>query len=133
VNLPKPLDRRQRNREYDAKRKDTPGRRFYDLAIWRGSGGLREQQLQRQPLCERHLARGEVVAANTVNHRKAHKGNWDLFCDPANHESTCKDCHDVIIQGIEARGFEVGCDASGRPIDAAHPWTRGRGPRISGA
>jgi 5-methylcytosine-specific restriction protein A len=115
--------RRTDNRGYDAKRrKEQPGRKFYDLAVWRGAGGLRAQQLARHPLCERHLAKGEVVAADTVNHRVPHKGDWKLFCDPDNHESTCKDCHDAVIQAEEARGYAVGCNADGRPIARDHPW-----------
>lgn len=121
------VDRRRSERLYDAKRRnDKPGRRFYSLAIWRGPDGLRLQQLRRQPLCERHLAKGGVVAADTVNHRTPHKGDWDLFRDPANHESVCKDCHDIIIQAEEARGHAVGCDDAGRPIATDHPWNRAR-------
>lgn len=121
-------DRRLSNRAYDARRRnEKPGRKFYDLAIWRGPDGLRAQQLRRQPLCERHLAKGQVVAADTVNHRIAHKGDWALFCDPGNHESACKDCHDIVIQAEEARGYAVGCDDQGRPIATDHPWNRAKG------
>lgn len=124
--MPKPLDRRARNRESDARRRrDSPHRALYDLAIWRNkTTGLRQQQLDREPRCERHLRQGEVVIATTVNHRQPHKGDWSLFVDPANHESVCKECHDQVIQAEEARGFAVGNDISGRPLDPAHPWNR---------
>lgn len=125
--MPKPLDRRIRNREHDERRKrENPYRKWYDLAIWRGPSGLRQQQLARQPLCERHLAQGIRVRATTVNHRVPHKGTWQLFCDPANHESTCKPCHDQVIQAEERRGFAVGNDINGRPLDPNHPWNRNR-------
>lgn len=120
----KSLQRRQSNRAHDVRRNEQPGRKFYSLAAWRGPNGLRAQQLRRQRLCERHLKKGEVVVADTVNHRIPHKGDWALFIDPANHESTCKACHDALIQAIEARGYEAGCDADGRPIAADHPWNR---------
>lgn len=119
--------RRAAGRRYDAQRRnEQPGREFYSKAIWRGPNGLRRQQLGRQPLCERHLAKGMVVAADTVNHRVPHKGDWALFVNPANHESTCKACHDSLIQAEEARGYAVGCSADGRPIARDHPWNRTR-------
>jgi 5-methylcytosine-specific restriction protein A len=67
------------------------------------------------------------VAATVVNHRKPHKGNWSLFIDATNHESTCKPCHDGPIQSEERRGFsrEVGVD--GWPTSPAHPANAGRG------
>lgn len=61
----------------------------------------REQQLARQPLCERHLQRGEVEPATVVHHRVPHRGAWALFIDPSNHESACKACHDGEIQREE--------------------------------
>ena len=35
--------------------------------------------------------------------------------------SLCKDCHDIVAQGIEARGYsnEIGMD--GWPVDERHP------------
>ena len=70
------------------------------------------------------MRQGEIVRATTVNHRKAHEGDWALFVDPDNHESVCKECHDQVIQAEEARGFAIGNDISGRPIDPDHPWNR---------
>jgi 5-methylcytosine-specific restriction endonuclease McrA len=96
-------------------------RGWYKTPAWRAA---RAAQLQRQPLCERHLARGEVVAATVVNHRRRHRGDWALFIDPANHESTCKPCHDGPIQSEEVRGFSKAVDADGWPVDPAHPANR---------
>ncbi|MDN3627161.1 hypothetical protein [Methylobacterium isbiliense] len=50
------------------------------------------------------LARGEVVPASVVNHRRPHRGEWALFIDPENHESVCKPCHDREIQREERAG-----------------------------
>jgi len=97
--LSKPLDRIHRNREHDAKRREEqPWRSWYKRQAWLSA---RAAQLIRQPLCERHLARGEIVSANTVHHRKPHKGDWDLFIDPENHEPLCASCHNSEAQREE--------------------------------
>ncbi|KTS25525.1 hypothetical protein NS228_20425 [Methylobacterium indicum] len=91
--------RRESRRAYDAQRRRTsPWRAWYGLAAWTAA---REAQLAREPLCERHKARGAVVPATVVNHRRPHRGDWALFIDPANHESVCKSCHDRVIQREE--------------------------------
>ncbi|MBN8978024.1 MAG: HNH endonuclease [Rhizobiales bacterium] len=113
----------QSRRDRDALRRErSPHRKLYDLAIWRGRDGLRQQQLARQPLCERCLSQGKTTPATTVNHRKPHKGDWSLFVDPANHESACKEHHDSTIKAEENRGYVIGTDVNGRPIDPNHPW-----------
>lgn len=73
--------------------RQVPHRHWYNLTLWRGQGGLRLQQLARQPLCEECQANGFIVIATDVDHRVAHKGNWDLFIDPSNHRSLCHPCH----------------------------------------
>lgn len=92
---------------------------WYKGSRWRR---LRAAQLVKQPLCERCLAQGKVTAANVVNHRRPHKGDWSLFVDPANFESVCKEHHDALIQREEARGHLIGSDIHGRPVDPDHPW-----------
>ena len=32
--------------------------------------------------------------------------------------------HDALIQREEARGYKVGSDIDGRPVDPKHPWNR---------
>jgi hypothetical protein len=103
----------------DVKRRAAnPYRKWYDLRIWRGPAGLRQQQLARQPCC---LSQGKTTPATTVNDRTPHKGDWSLFIDPLNHESTCKD-HDSTIKADENRGYTIGTDINGTPIDPHHPW-----------
>lgn len=94
-------------------------RGLYGLAIWKAR---RRAQLNRQPLCELCLKLNRHTPATVVNHRIPHKGDITLFTDPKNHQSVCKPHHDGAIQAGEARGYEVGCDAKGRPTDPAHPW-----------
>lgn len=98
--------------------------RWYGLKAWQDA---RHVQLSRQPLCERCL-QGEIVTeATVVNHRTPHRGDWDLFVDPNNHESVCQPHHDGLIQREEKRGHVVGCDLDGRPLDPQHPWNRAGG------
>ena len=50
--------------------------------------------LARHPLCERCEAKGKLVPATVINHRRDHGGDQLLFWDEANHEPLCKACHD---------------------------------------
>jgi len=118
----KPIDQRTRNREHDAKRRaEKPWRAWYNTPEWKAA---RKAQLTRQPLCERHLKRGEKVRASVVNHIGRHGGNWHRFINGP-FESVCKGCHDSAIQREEKRGLScVGVDVTGRPTDPNHPWNK---------
>jgi 5-methylcytosine-specific restriction endonuclease McrA len=96
-------------------------RRLYKTAAWQQA---RQAQLAREPLCERCKSEGRLVPATVVNHRRPHKGDTTLFFDPANHESVCKPHHDSAIQSEERLGYAKGCDVTGRPRDAGHPWNK---------
>jgi len=98
---PKALGQQQRadrRRLADADRRAAkPWRSWYGLAVWQA---IRERQLGLQPLCERHLKRGEIEPATIVNHVEPHRGDWDRFvAGPL--ESVCKACHDGEIQREE--------------------------------
>ncbi len=93
-------------------------RKFYSTPAWRAA---RTAQLRKQPLCERCSTNERPVVAGVVNHRTPHKGDWDLFIDPANHESVCKPCHDGEIQSEERRGHSTRVGVDGWPIDERHP------------
>jgi len=43
-----------------------------------------------------------------------------------NWQALCKQHHDQTKQQ-EDHGKFVGCDASGRPLSALHPWNQGKG------
>ncbi|MBY3386393.1 HNH endonuclease [Rhizobium laguerreae] len=96
-------------------------RRWYQLKVWKAA---RATQLAHQPLCERCLQDEIVTEATVVNHRLPFKGNWQMFIDPSNHESTCEPHHNSLIQREERRGHVIGCDVDGRPLDPHHPWNR---------
>jgi len=103
-------------------------RYLYRDKRWRGPHGIRQQALVRDlytcQRCDcllvtnnRHHPRAAVV-----NHKVPHRGDRVLFFDLENTESVCKQDHDALIQREEKRGFVIGCDDTGRPIDPSHPW-----------
>jgi len=61
--------------------------------------------LARHPLCgdrprgapglpnSRCATAGRIRAAEAVDHRTPHAGNYALMWDPLNHEALCRDCH----------------------------------------
>ena len=116
--VPKPEHRRARNREHDAKRRqEKPWRAFYNTQQWKA---LRLGQLMREPLCARCAARGVVRAATVAHHKRAHKGDRELFFDPRNLASSCADCHDTDEQRIERGGkARQAVGADGWPIEAS--------------
>ncbi len=89
-------------------------RKLYWTPFWRS---LRKAQLTKQPLCERCLKAGAIVAATVVNHVKPHKGDRALFEDPSNLQSMCKPCHDGPTQRKERSGRDSPhFDTNGRVI-----------------
>lgn len=70
-----------------------------------------------QPLCEFCLVTEDVTAADVVDHRKAHKGDMELFHDPRNLQSLCKHHHDSAKQMMERGKKIVTYDLNGYPIE----------------
>jgi 5-methylcytosine-specific restriction protein A len=105
-------------------------RHLYNDARWRGPHGRRAKQLEREPLCRICLAASRITVATVADHITPHKGDENLFWH-GDLQSLCDAepwrCHSMRKQKIEALGYEPGCDAKGRPRDAAHPWNRPRG------
>lgn len=113
--MPKPLDRIERNREHDAKRRtEHPWRAWYSTTRWQA---LRKAQFTKQPLCERCLSRKRIVAASVAHHVVAHKGDEHLFwCGEL--ASSCVDCHNIDEQRIERGGkARQAIDEDGWPLD----------------
>lgn len=96
----------------------SPMKNFYKTRFWRIN---RENFLRNNPLCARCLREGRLSIATVVHHLKPHKGNWSVFIDRTNWESSCKPCHDKIEQSIERRGFDTGVSDDGWPDDPHHP------------
>jgi 5-methylcytosine-specific restriction protein A len=75
----------QRHREHDARR-DPANRALYNNTRWRTYS---RNRLAQYPLCVRCSGLAEVT-----DHIKPHRGDYEAFWDPANHQSLCKPCHD---------------------------------------
>jgi 5-methylcytosine-specific restriction protein A len=112
-------------------------RQLYKDPRWCGPHGIRKQALLRDGYQCRHcgciLITGDRhhPQAATVHHIKAHKGDPALFFDLDNTESVCKRDHDTLLQKQEARGYVIGSDINGRPLDPHHPWNKVRAqPKI---
>lgn len=65
---------------------------WYNLPIW--TKQLRPAQLLREPFCRECARKGLRTKAAVADHVQPFRGNWELFLDPANHQSLCKHCHD---------------------------------------
>jgi 5-methylcytosine-specific restriction protein A len=99
--MPKPLWKRQANREHDTRRRaEKPWRGLYNTARWKA---LRAQQLAAHPLCERCSTDERPVVATVAHHKIRHQGNEALFFG-APLGSLCAPCHDIDEQRIEKGG-----------------------------
>ncbi len=65
---------------------------LYNLWAWRKPNGIRERQLQEQPLCEECIQRGITEIATDVDHVIPHKGDMDAFLS-GELRSLCHPCH----------------------------------------
>lgn len=87
---------------------------WYSLPIW--TDDLRPAQLMREPFCRecaKQYPPGDPrrrTRATVVDHIKPHRGDWQLFTDPANHQSLCKRHHDqkTAREQAEERRKNVG-------------------------
>ncbi len=75
---------------YDARRGNS-AQRGYDRQ-WRK---YRKRFLANNPLCVGCEEVGRVTAAKVVDHIIPHRGNRQLFHDPANHQALCTRCHNI--------------------------------------
>lgn len=82
----------------------------------------REAFLAQHPLCCMCEAWGHITQAEVVDHVVPHRGDRALFWDRTNWQPLCKAHHDAAKQREERRGYVVGVDISGRPMDPDHPW-----------
>lgn len=78
----KPAPKRRASAEYHG---------WYFLPIW--GKQLRPQQLLREPFCRECAKNGIRTRATVVDHIRPHRGDWELFCDPTNHQSLCEHHH----------------------------------------
>lgn len=64
---------------------------WYPKAIW--TKDLRPAQLMREPFCRVCAAQGRRTPATVVDHVVPFRGDWQLFINPANHQSLCEFHH----------------------------------------
>jgi 5-methylcytosine-specific restriction protein A len=83
---------KQAIRKYDKERDKDPQRVFLHSTTWRK---VREMKLRRDPLCERHIAQGQTVAACLVHHADRDETNTA----DENLESLCVECHEAEHKG----------------------------------
>ncbi len=115
--------REDANAAYDARRwRALPWRAWYSTKAWRLR---RKVQLAKVPWCEPCKAMGMSRPATVANHNPPHNGDRRrFFHGPL--ESTCKPCHDAMIQKAEGLGFRPDLDQDGWPADPSHPFNRTR-------
>lgn len=98
----------------------------YNTARWQH---VRLTRLMTDPLCVPCRNAGRITPANTVDHQKAISDGGAPF-DLTNLVSMCTSCHSQkTARGPEAGAVKTtralqprkGCDASGNPLDPAHP------------
>lgn len=99
--------------------KPKPWAHLYNRAAWKA---LRAHHLSANPLCVMCTQAGKTAAATVVDHVIPHKGDEGLFFDARNLQSLCKTHHDSSKQRQESRGYVMGCDVNGMPIDPNHHW-----------
>jgi hypothetical protein len=86
---------------------------LYKTGHWQG---IRRHQLLIEPTCRMCMARGVLTPAAVVDHVERHRGDPNKFFLGA-VQSLCKACHDRHKQIEENRGYQIGCDAQGWPLD----------------
>jgi 5-methylcytosine-specific restriction endonuclease McrA len=84
--------------------------KWYDRQIWRGPHGLRLVVLARDPICAICRRNASTIADHIIPHR----GVWALFCDLANLQGLCADCH-TRKTNVEDGGFGNPRPAGPRP------------------
>jgi 5-methylcytosine-specific restriction protein A len=76
----------------------------------------RAAYLAEHPLCVMCKADGRLTGATVVYHIKPHKGDPELFWNPANWQAVCKPHHDRDKQRAERGRPAQRLDADGWPM-----------------
>ena len=66
---------------------------MYNRWVWRKPGGIRDQVLNRDPLCVECLKVGAVEPSTQADHVRPHCGDEDAFYDMDNLQGLCSACH----------------------------------------
>lgn len=112
--------KRERDKRHDERRReDQPWRPLYKTTEW---ARLRLRVFLRDAYTcqDKHCRR--VTARPHADHITPHNGDRAMFFDEANVQTLCPSCHNAVKQGVESRGYDLRCDASGLPLDPDHPF-----------
>ena len=87
-----------RRRSYERERRQAkPWRAWYASKRWKDRAAA---QLDREPLCAMHRAKGKAVAATVADHVVPHRGDAELFWK-GELQSLCAPCHSSAKQREE--------------------------------
>ena len=120
-----------RTKRHDAMRARTvtPQMRVYNSKQWKAA---RRQAIHAAEFVCEHPDCAEVLAGRGrchVHHLKPLRQAKALAFEPLNHQALCPSHHsgETVREQAAAKGKpERGCDESGWPIAANHPWNRVR-------
>jgi 5-methylcytosine-specific restriction enzyme A len=90
-------------------------RDLYQLERWRK---ISRRKLDASPCCALCASRGLVVPATVTDHIVEHRGDPRKFWDETNLQTLCASCNN----GAKRRGYLLGTEEHGEPVDQAHPW-----------
>lgn len=100
--MPKPIERRIRNREHGSRRGSARERGY--TSRW---DKARKTYLMQHPLCVMCKREGRVTPATVVDHIIPHKGDQALFWDTDNWQSLCAPHHNRDKQREERGRFQA--------------------------
>lgn len=83
--------------------------KWYRRAVW--TKGLRVLVLARDPICRMCNRAASTIADHIV----PHKGNWTLFCDMANLQGLCENCHSLKTAAEDGGYGNVRKSTGGQP------------------
>lgn len=93
------LDKKERPPRNNTDRRALRKKAYAD-SRWCGKNGVRNVYFSTHPLCEECLKKGKVKAGENVHHKKSpfknNEVDWNLFLDPNNLETVCRECHAEI-------------------------------------
>lgn len=112
--------RKARNREHDAKRREAqPWRALYDTRTWQQ---IRLAHFREHPFCEMCkpllvTGEGKTFKGLICDHIRPHRGDPALFFDRSNLQTLCKPHHDSTKQAEEKGRKRVQIGPDGWPVE----------------
>lgn len=93
--------KRKINRQYDKKRdEEQPWRAWIHSTRWRKASDMHKAE---HPLCAECERQGRITPVYVTHHIIPHEGDYELFWDESNWESSCQMHHEEIHKGERFR------------------------------